>query len=226
MTLSPPRRPGLRWLLGLLLILVALTTAWTWWAEAHSRTEREVRTWVHDQLRAWFPAAMNPDDVWHGLHRRAPASGTANQPPVAALSLVLIHGLDEPGDIWDDLAPALTAAGYAVWEYRYPNDQGIDRSADWLVSSGQPCPPARRWCSSATAWAAWWRGTSSPAGGIPLVRYRVHRGSVALASPASSWSAPPTPVQNGRGCASGWKCAITSPARPSGPGFSTGRPSA
>ena len=143
-TVSPPRRPrrpGLRWLLGLILILVALTAAWTWWAEAHPRAEREVRTWVHDQLRAWFPAAMNPDDGWHGLHRRAPASGTANQPAGAALSLVLIHGLDEPGDIWDDLAPALAAAGHAVWEYRYPNDQGIDRSADWLAELWPTLPP-------------------------------------------------------------------------------------
>ncbi len=144
MTRSPPRRPRRsgRWLLALLLLLVALTAAWTWWAEAHPRAEREVRTWVHDQLRAWFPAAMNPDDGWHGLHRRAPASGTANQPAGAALSLVLIHGLDEPGDIWDDLAPALTAAGHAVWEYRYPNDQGIDRSANWLAELWPSLPPS------------------------------------------------------------------------------------
>lgn len=145
MTRSPPRRPrrsGLRWLLALLLILVALTAAWTWWAEAHPRAERKVRTWVHDQLRAWFPAAMNPDDSWHGLHRRAPASGEGVRPAGAALSLVLIHGLDEPGDIWDDLAPALTAAGHAVWEYRYPNDQGIDRSVDWLAELWPSLPPS------------------------------------------------------------------------------------
>ena len=91
---------------------------------------------------------MVPDDGWHGLHRRDPGPGAPFQPegldqpaplnpsnpsPGAARSLVLIHGLDEPGDIWDDLAPALTAAGHAVWEYRYPNDQGIERSADWLA---------------------------------------------------------------------------------------------
>ena len=140
MTLLPPRRPGLRWLLGLLLLLVALTAIWTWWAEAHPRAEREARTWIHDQLRAWFPAAMDPDDGWHGLHRREPGSGEADHTPRAALSLVLIHGLDEPGDIWDDLAPALTAAGYSVWEYRYPNDQGIDRSADWLAAQWPNLP--------------------------------------------------------------------------------------
>ena len=132
------RRSGLRWLLGLLLTLIALAAAWTWWAEAHPRAEREARTWVHDQLRAWFPHVMDPDDGWHGLHRRDPGPGG---PPGAARSLVLIHGLDEPGDIWDDLAPALMAAGHAVWEYRYPNDQGIDRSADWLGELWPTLPP-------------------------------------------------------------------------------------
>lgn len=137
-----PRRLGSRWLIGPLLILVTLAAAWTWWAEAHPSAEREVRTWLHDQLRAWFPAAMNPDDGWHGLHRRAPGSGEGDRPPGAALSLVLIHGLDEPGDIWDDLAPALTAEGYVVWEYRYPNDQGIDRSTDWLAELWPTLPPS------------------------------------------------------------------------------------
>ena len=149
------RRSGRRWLLVLLLTLIALAAVWTWWAEGHPRAEREARTWVHDQLRAWFPHAMDPDDGWHGLHRRDPGPGgpfqpeSLNQPdqpnppvpsPGGARSLVLIHGLDEPGDIWDDLAPALMAAGYAVWEYRYPNDQGIDRSADWLAERWPTLP--------------------------------------------------------------------------------------
>ncbi|WP_462323210.1 esterase/lipase family protein [Halochromatium sp.] len=48
-------------------------------------------------------------------------------------AVVLIHGLDEPGIIWDDLAPVVANAGFEVWELRYPNDQGIDRSADFLA---------------------------------------------------------------------------------------------
>ena len=134
------QRFGFRWLLSLLLILAVLTLAWIWWAETHPRAERVVRTGIHDQLRAWFPAAMDPDDGWHGLHRRDAGVVKPDQPPRAARSLVLIHGLDEPGDIWDDLAPAMTAAGYDVWEYRYPNDQGIDRSADWLAELWSTLP--------------------------------------------------------------------------------------
>jgi len=44
----------------------------------------------------------------------------------------LIHGLDEPGDIWDDLVAALAADDWPVWEFRYPNDQAIAWSADLL----------------------------------------------------------------------------------------------
>jgi pimeloyl-ACP methyl ester carboxylesterase len=43
--------------------------------------------------------------------------------------VVLVHGLDEPGGIWDDLAPALEGAGFEVARFDYPNDQAIGRSA-------------------------------------------------------------------------------------------------
>jgi pimeloyl-ACP methyl ester carboxylesterase len=36
--------------------------------------------------------------------------------------------------------PALDAAGFDTWEFRYPNDQGIDRSADLLAASWQNLP--------------------------------------------------------------------------------------
>lgn len=43
--------------------------------------------------------------------------------------VILVHGLDEPGGIWDDLAPALDRAGLAVVRFEYPNDQRIRVSA-------------------------------------------------------------------------------------------------
>ena len=122
--------------------LIAITTAiavvaiWTWWAEQHPRDDRRLRVLVHDQLDDWFPELMAPDDGWHGLHRLA----TEDTSP---LQVVLIHGLDEPGGIWDDLLPALTAAGYDVWDFRYPNDQGVDRSAEYLAQHWPTLDPAR-----------------------------------------------------------------------------------
>ena len=43
--------------------------------------------------------------------------------------VLLIHGLDEIGTTWDDMAPALEKDGHEVLSFCYPNDQSIDRSA-------------------------------------------------------------------------------------------------
>ena len=55
------------------------------------------------------------------------AEGTSMAPSSAAV--VLIHGLDDPGKVWMNLAPELTGRGYAVWQMFYPNDQAIVDSA-------------------------------------------------------------------------------------------------
>jgi pimeloyl-ACP methyl ester carboxylesterase len=54
-----------------------------------------------------------------------------------------VHGLDEPGSIWGDLIPALAAASFEAWEFRYPNDQGIDRSAAYLAERWGDLPGDR-----------------------------------------------------------------------------------
>lgn len=43
--------------------------------------------------------------------------------------MVLVHGLDDPGIIWQNLAPVLIENGYRVWILNYPNDQPIVESA-------------------------------------------------------------------------------------------------
>ena len=131
--------PG-AWRHGLMCGLLTLVTAvalWSWWAESHPRHERRLRVLVHEQLDHWFPGQMAPVDGWHGVHRRTPPAASP-WPRV-----LLVHGLDEPGSIWDDLTPALAKAGFEVWEFRYPNDQGIDRSADYLASQWGTVPADR-----------------------------------------------------------------------------------
>jgi len=118
-------RRGLAWAVLAGLVVAVL---WTWWAESHPHEERRLRVLVHDQLGAWFPEQMAPADGWHGLEPRAAGEGSRG------VRVVLVHGLDEPGTIWDELVPALQTAGHDVWEFRYPNDQGIDRSALYLAS--------------------------------------------------------------------------------------------
>ncbi|MBA3027673.1 MAG: alpha/beta hydrolase [Desulfobacteraceae bacterium] len=68
--------------------------------------------------------------------------GEENNPRTenAKLSVILVHGLDEPGKVWMNLAPALQENGFEVWLMHYPNDQPIRESAKFLfdqIHSGQ-----------------------------------------------------------------------------------------
>ncbi len=114
-------------LLLLPLLAFGLISGWLWWTEQHPETERELRLIAQDQLEEWFPEAMTLPPELIGFHPPG-AEHEADAPDV-----VLVHGLDEPGGIWDDLAPALADAGWTAWEFRYPNDQAIDHSADLLA---------------------------------------------------------------------------------------------
>lgn len=49
--------------------------------------------------------------------------------------VLLVHGLDEPGTVWDELAPALATDGLSVARFEYPNDQAIAESAAMLYST-------------------------------------------------------------------------------------------
>jgi pimeloyl-ACP methyl ester carboxylesterase len=130
-------RIGLRLVVSLVLLSALLTVLWTWWAESDPQAERQLRVLVQDQLHEWFPEEMTPASGVYGLFPRSSETAAGTAPRV-----VLVHGLDEPGGIWDDLVPALGEAGFEAWEFRYPNDQGIDRSADLLAEHWPQLEPA------------------------------------------------------------------------------------
>jgi len=50
------------------------------------------------------------------------------------LVVLLVHGLDEPGTIWDELTPHLLEHGAIVIRFDYPNDQAIAESAKNLAA--------------------------------------------------------------------------------------------
>lgn len=67
-------------------------------------------------------AEILSDLTWSPLHGQTPER-----------IVLLIHGLDELGGIWDDLAPALQEAGHVVARFEYPNDEPIPDSASLLA---------------------------------------------------------------------------------------------
>jgi pimeloyl-ACP methyl ester carboxylesterase len=58
---------------------------------------------------------------------------SVEEPPTRLV--LLVHGLDEPGDIWSDLAPEIVKADYHVGRFEYPNDQPVLDSGALLVAS-------------------------------------------------------------------------------------------
>jgi pimeloyl-ACP methyl ester carboxylesterase len=62
--------------------------------------------------------------TWAPLPERTPES-----------LVLLVHGMDEPGGIWDDLAPALARAGHRVARFDYRNDQALAKSAEDLAAA-------------------------------------------------------------------------------------------
>jgi len=118
--------------------LVAVLLAgvlWIGWSERHPEQERDLRVLVQEQVEDTFPGQLQKYAERFGIFERTVGSENGQR-----LGIVLVHGLDEPGGIWDDLLPTLGSAGYATWEFRYPNDQGIDRSADLLAANWQGVP--------------------------------------------------------------------------------------
>ncbi|MCA9302572.1 MAG: alpha/beta fold hydrolase [Phycisphaerales bacterium] len=93
----------------------------------------QVTQWASDTLNAVLNTIPEDDHAWLGTRwydPGVPDDWTTQSPSVAPERVVvLIHGLDEPGGIWDQLAPALHDSGHTVVRFEYPNDQRIAPSA-------------------------------------------------------------------------------------------------
>ena len=115
-----------RW--AILLSILALAAAWASWTELDPQGERSLRIAVQERLDAWFPEQMASPNGARGFvdDNQALESGIQTE-------VVLVHGVDEPGGIWEQLKLRLDAEGIDHVEFRYPNDQAIDASADELA---------------------------------------------------------------------------------------------
>lgn len=91
-------------------------------AEAQSRHDNEMG------LRYFNGKSLSlGNDAWS---REAPLTAPNCADPRRLV--VLVHGLDEPGDVWNDLTPYLAAAGYRVARFDYENDGPIGVAAEHL----------------------------------------------------------------------------------------------
>ena len=130
------KRKKWRWLVFICFIVI-LAGLWEFSLSRFREEDKAFRQQFRKAVKRTFPKQAQEVASSYGLislesiEKTDPARGP-HPPPV-----VLIHGLDEPGKVWMNLAPALINAGFDVWEMHYPNDQPIAESA-WFLTEKLP----------------------------------------------------------------------------------------
>lgn len=91
--------------------------------------------WRTERLPALLANAPTPAQGVSWYVNNAWISDRETGPDRPASIVLLVHGLDEPGGIWDALAPALAEAGHPLARFDYPNDQPIAESTEALAKA-------------------------------------------------------------------------------------------
>ncbi len=99
---------------------------------AMRQKNKQIRHEFRGKMENWFPDLASQAYAQNGLWSLRPEGVLAPLPNAFQMDrvVILVHGLDEPGDIWDELIPALQQAGHTVLVFVYPNDQSITDSAN------------------------------------------------------------------------------------------------
>jgi pimeloyl-ACP methyl ester carboxylesterase len=94
----------------------------------YQEDEKQVRRQIRETVKEKFPEQAAKFSQTFGLFYFEADSSTTHKPNLDRKSVVLIHGLDDPGKVWQSLAPELAAQDFNVWLMQYPNDQPIVES--------------------------------------------------------------------------------------------------
>jgi pimeloyl-ACP methyl ester carboxylesterase len=114
------------WIIGGIFLIIGL---WQLLANLYQEEEKQLRRQLRETVKEKFPEQAADFSKTFGLFlfeadREAPRGVNPDRK-----SVVLIHGLDDPGQVWQNLAPALLKENFNVWLMHYPNDQPIVESA-------------------------------------------------------------------------------------------------
>ena len=117
------------WIIGGFFLLIAM---WHLFASFYREEEKVLRRELRETVIENFPEQSAEFLQTFGLFpfvadRDSSSEGIQNQRAV-----VLVHGLDDPGKVWQNLAPELVKQDFNVWLMHYPNDQPVEESAQML----------------------------------------------------------------------------------------------
>jgi pimeloyl-ACP methyl ester carboxylesterase len=95
--------------------------------------EKQIRIKSRETVKRYFPAQTAKIQDSYGLNA-FPDTSTNEQPAKdQAAVVVLVHGLDDPGKVWMNLAPVLAGNSFTVWVLNYPNDQPVVESSRFFL---------------------------------------------------------------------------------------------
>ena len=119
------------WALGLLLVF--LVVVFQSGRRVILPQEQPLRHAFHLKVQAWFPEPARNLAQSQGIHLFHDDGKSENRSFQGRV--ILVHGLDDPGIMWDDLAPILWENRYQVYIMSYPNDQAIRASSRFFFDS-------------------------------------------------------------------------------------------
>jgi triacylglycerol esterase/lipase EstA (alpha/beta hydrolase family) len=114
------------WVIGGIILLLGL---WQLFTSTYREQEKELRRQFRETVKEKFPKQTAKFSQTFGLFFFEVDGKSPHGPALDRKSVVLIHGLDDPGQVWQSLAPELLREDFNVWLMQYPNDQPIVESA-------------------------------------------------------------------------------------------------
>jgi pimeloyl-ACP methyl ester carboxylesterase len=121
-----PKRRWL-WMIGGIFLVVV---GWHLVANIFQEDEKRLRQRFRETVKETFPEQAAKFSQTVGLSFVESDPDAPKRVDLDRKSIVLIHGLDDPGKVWQNLAPELVKEGFNVWLMHYPNDQPIVESAE------------------------------------------------------------------------------------------------
>lgn len=94
--------------------------------------ERQTRIHIREAVKKKYPEAVKRLKATYGLRPFEQPKPSVKR-DVQTTEVILVHGLDEFGKVWMNLAPVLVKEGFSVWIMTYPNDQPITESAQFFL---------------------------------------------------------------------------------------------
>ena len=109
-------------IIAFLIAIVTLTAGWQVTRSFWTEEEKQLRSQIRNSFEQQFADEIKESKKRFGLEAFNPHLPDARH-------IILIHGLDDPGKVWMNLAPVLAGLNHNIWIMTYPNDQPVKASA-------------------------------------------------------------------------------------------------